>query len=234
LSSRKEQKEQLRKERLEREAAAKVSAERRRRLQIGGGVAALAVIVAVVVILIVSSGGGGGGGTSTGSGPNPGADIGLQNGPAPWPPEYPHLAQRLAAFNFPAQTDVGYHVHAELKVYANGKQVTVPANIGIDPQGRFISPIHTHDTSGIVHMESAKFYPFTLGEFMNIWGVLFTSNQLGAYKAGDGGNVLQLWVNGKQVNDPVGYKMKAHDIMILGYGKPGSFPHKASFNFGQL
>jgi hypothetical protein len=234
LSSRKEQKEQLRKERLERETAAKVSAERRRRLQIGGGVALLAVIVAVVVVLIVSSGGGGGGGTSTGSGPNPGADIGLQNGPAPWPPEYTHLAQRLAAFNFPQQTDIGYHVHANLRVYVNGKQTVVPANLGIDPQGRFISPIHTHDTSGVVHMESEKFYPFTLGEFINIWGVLFTQNQLGAYKAGDGGNVLQLWVNGKQVANPVTYKMKAHDVMILGYGKPGSFPHKATFNFGQL
>jgi len=83
-------------------------------------------------------------------------------------------------------------------------------------------------------MESEKFYPFTLGEFINIWGVLFTDNQLGAYKAGDGGNVLQLWVDGKQVADPVNYKMRAHDVMILGYGKPGSFPHKASFNFGQL
>ena len=234
MSSRKEQKEQLRKERLEREAAAKASSERRRRLQIGGGVAVLAIIVAVVVILIVSSGGGSGSSTSTTAANNPGAEIGLQNGPSPWPPEYTHLAQRLAAYNFPQQTDVGYHVHAVLKVYTNGKQTPVPANIGIDPQGRFISPIHTHDTSGVVHMESEKFYPFTLGEFINIWGVLFTDNQLGAYKAGDGGNVLQLWVNGKQVADPVNYKMRAHDVMILGYGKPGSFPHKASFNFGQL
>ena len=61
---------------------------------------------------------------------------------APWKPEYSFLAQRLAAFNFPQQTDIGYHVHAQLNVYANGKQVTVPANVGIDPQGRFISPIH--------------------------------------------------------------------------------------------
>ena len=165
---------------------------------------------------------------------NGACDIGLSVGPAPWQPEYSFLAQRLAAYNFPQQTDVGYHVHAELKVYINGKQTTVPANLGIDPQGRFISPIHTHDTSGVVHMESTKFYPFTLGEFINIWVVKFTNNQLGQYKSGDGGNVLQLWVNGKQVADPVNYKMKAHDIMILGYGKPDSFPKKATFDFGQL
>jgi hypothetical protein len=233
LSSRKEQKERLRQERIERERAAKVAAERKRRLQIGGGVGLLAVIVAVVVVIIVSSGGGGGSSSAASGGDNGASDIGLSVGPAPWKPEYSFLAQRLASYNFPQQTDVGYHVHANLQVYINGKKTTVPANLGIDPQGRFISPIHTHDTTGVVHMESTKYYPFTLGEFINIWGVDFTNNQLGEYKAGNG-NVLQLWVNGKQVADPVNYKMKAHDVMILGYGKPGSFPHKASFDFGQL
>lgn len=234
MSSRKEQKEQLRQERLEREQAAAAAAGRKRRLQIGGGVAILAVIVVVLVIVLAGSGGGSSSGSaSTGSSSNSAADIGLSDGTAPWKPEYSFLAQRLAGYNFPGQTDVGYHVHAELQVYVNGKKTTVPANLGIDPQGRFISPIHTHDTTGIVHMESEKYYPFTLGEFINIWGVDFTNDQLGAYKAGNG-NVLQLWVNGKQVADPVNYKMKAHDVMVLGYGKPGSFPHSAKFNFGQL
>lgn len=233
MSSRKEQKEKLRQERLEREKAAAATAGRRRRLQIGGGVALLAAIIAVVVVLVAGSGGGGSSTASTGGSNGVGDPSGLQIDAAPWKPEYSFLAQRLAAFNFPQQTDIGYHVHAELKVYINGKQTTVPANLGIDPQGRFISPIHTHDTSGVVHMESTKFYPFTLGEFINVWGVKFTDTQLGEYKVGNG-NVLQLWVNGKQVADPVNYKMKAHDIMILGYGKPDSFPKKATFDFGQL
>jgi hypothetical protein len=242
LSSRKEQKEKLRQERMERERAAQQAADRKRRLQIGGGAGLLAVIVAVVVVIIVSSGGGGGGSSTASSGSTKsggdtgtpaGAQVGLQDGPAPWKPEYSFLAQRLAAFNFPQQTDIGYHVHAQLNVYINGKQTTVPANLGIDPQGRFISPIHTHDTSGVVHMESTKYYPFTLGEFINVWGVYFTNNQLGGYKVGNG-NVLQLWINGKQIADPVNYKMKPHDVMILGYGKPGSFPHKKTFAFGQL
>lgn len=242
MSSRKEQKEQLRQERLERERAAKAAADRKRRLQIGGGAGLLAVIVAVVVVIIVSSGGGGGGSSAASSGGSKsggdtgvpaGAQVGLQVTSAPWKPEYSFLAQRLAAFNFPQQTDIGYHVHAQLNVYIDGKQTPVPANIGIDPQGRFISPIHTHDTSGVVHIESAKPYPFTLGEFINVWGIYFTDKQLGAYKAGNG-NVLQLWVDNKQIPDPVNYKMKPHDVMILGYGKPGSFPHKKTFSFGQL
>ena len=72
VSSRKEQKEALRREREQRESAAK-EAERRRRL-IGygaGGALALAAIVAVVVLL-VSGGGGGGGGGERGSSLLPG------------------------------------------------------------------------------------------------------------------------------------------------------------------
>lgn len=232
MSSRKEQKERLRQERLERERAAAAAADRKRRFQIGGGLAILAVIVAVVVVIVASSGGGSSnnGSATAASGQTVGDSSGLQTGPAPWPPEYTYLAQRLAAFNFPQQSDVGYHVHAELMVFINGKQTTVPANLGIDPQGRFIAPLHTHDTSGVVHMESTSYYPFTLGEFINIWGVSFTDQQLGGYKAGNG-NVLQLWVNGKQIADPVHYVMKPHDIMILGYGKPGSFPHKKAYTF---
>jgi hypothetical protein len=238
LSSRKEQKERLREERLQRERAAKAASERRRRMMIGGGVLAAAAIVAVVVVLVAGGGGGGSSDSST-TASNSGATTsnldqsGLQTTKAPWKPEYSFLAQRLSTLNFPEQSDIGYHVHAALFVYVEGKQTTVPADIGIDPQGRFLAALHTHDASGIVHMEATKPYPFTLGEFINIWGVDFSDSQLGAYKAGNG-NVLQLWVNGKQVADPVNYKMKEKDVMVLAYGKPGSFPTKKSYNFGQL
>ena len=206
---------------------------------IGGGVLAAAAIVAVVVVLVAGGGGGGGSDSST-TASNSGATTssnlpqdGLRTTKAPWAPEYSLLAQRLTDLNFPDQSDIGYHVHAALFVYVDGKQVPVPANIGIDPQGRFIAALHTHDTSGVVHMEATKPYPFTLGEFINVWGVDFSDQNLGAYHAGNG-KVLQLWVNGKQVSDPVNYKMKPHDVMILGYGKPGSFPTKKSYNFGDL
>lgn len=240
MSSRKEQKERLRQERLEREAAAKAASDRRRRLLMGGGVLAAAVAVVVVVVLLVSGGGGGSSDSTTSTtASNSGSTTsnlpssGLRTTKAPWAPEYSFLAQRLSELNFPDQSDIGFHIHAALFVYADGKQVPVPADIGIDPQGRFLAALHTHDGSGVVHMEATKPYPFTLGEFINVWGVYFTGNTLGGYKAGNG-NVLQLWVNGKQVSDPVNYKMKEHDVMILGYGKPGSFPTKKSYNFGEL
>ena len=233
MSSRKEQKERLRQERIAREKAAAEAAARRRRFQIGGGAILLAAAVVVVVVLAIGSGGGSdnsGASSNASSSANTGAQTGVQTSKAPWKPEYSFLAQRLAALNFPEQSDVGYHVHAELFVYVNGKQITVPANFGIDPQGRFLAPIHTHDSTGIIHLESTEPYPFTLGETFDIWGVKFSDTQLGAYAAGNG-NVLQVWVNGKQISDPVNYKLKAHDIIIVGYGKSGSFPHQRAFSF---
>jgi hypothetical protein len=112
----------------------------------------------------------------------------------------------------------------------NGKPVTVPANIGLkEPTGPF-SPIHTHDTSGIIHMEADQQYPFTLGEFFAVWGVKFSNDQLGSYKS-NGNEKLSAYVNGKKVSDPVNYVMKDHDNISVGYGKPGSFPTKPPANF---
>src|SRR5258707_7394589 len=63
MASRKEQKEKLRKERLERERVAAAAAARRRRMGYAvAGVLVGAVVVAVVAIAFASTGGGGGGG----------------------------------------------------------------------------------------------------------------------------------------------------------------------------
>jgi hypothetical protein len=82
------------------------------------------------------------------------------------------------------------HVHPELSLFVNGKSLTVPAQIGIDPSmwkdhalDEFgmqampemnmsaMAPLHTHDNSGVIHVESAINKNYTLGEFMNIWGL---------------------------------------------------------------
>jgi hypothetical protein len=156
-----------------------------------------------------------------------GADRGLEVGPAPWAPEYSLLAQRLSALGLPSPSESAFDIHAMLRIYVKGKQEPVPANIGIDPQGRFLAPLHTHDASGIVHIESEKPYPFTLGEFFAVWGVKFTPSQIGSYRDGSA-DALRTYVNGRPVRDPTRYVIKAHDNIVVGYGKQGSFPTKPS------
>jgi hypothetical protein len=205
------EKEERRERRIGEEPAAPAGGGRRRRLVIAGG--ALAAVIAVGAALLVP--GGGGGGAS-------GTEAGLQTSPPPWLPEYNHLPERLAALNLPAASDA-FHIHAELRVFADGTPVTVPANVGIDAFSNTLASLHTHDTAGIVHIEAARRHPFELGQFFDVWGVKFTDAQVGGYKDA-GARRVRVYGNGRPVADPVHYVMRAHDSIIVGYGAPGSFP----------
>jgi hypothetical protein len=233
VSSRREQKERLRAEREAKERAEAQAARRRRLTQLVAAVAGVAIIAVVVVVIAVASGGGSSGGSiaySKGSVPAS-AEVGVTTKPPPWPPNYSHLAQRLQAMALPQLNEQVFHVHAMLRVYVNGKQVTVPPNIGLDQATQTFSPIHTHpDIPGVIHEEAAKEFDFTLGQFFAVWGVKFSNDQLGPYKPGNG-NVLQVYDNGEQVSDPVNVVLQAHHLFTVGYGKPGSFPTSYSFNW---
>jgi hypothetical protein len=225
--TRKQRREQARVERKALEAAERTRAARRKRLTQVGGASAVLLVIATVAILS-ASGGGRGMSAASAAAAGSGTAAGVQATTAPWQPEYSALETRLQALNLPTQSDSAYHIHAVLRLFVNGRQVEVPAHIGIDPEGRFLAPLHTHDTSGVIHMEASQAYPFTLGQFFTIWGVKFTNAQLGAYVAGPA-DVLSVYVNGTHVSDPVGYVMKPHDHILVAYGKPGSFP--TSFNY---
>ncbi|HEX9235017.1 MAG TPA: hypothetical protein VF972_01920 [Actinomycetota bacterium] len=45
----------------------------------------------------------------------------------------------------------------------------------------YLTSIHTHDATGIIHIESPTPRTFTLGEFFDVWGVRFTASCLGGY-----------------------------------------------------
>jgi hypothetical protein len=151
------------------------------------------------------------------------ATAALQTGPAPWAPEYTGLARRLEALRLPPPSDTAFHIHVLLRVYVDGRPVPIPSQIGIDPLGRFLAPLHTHDASGIVHVESARPYPFTLGQFFAVWGVRFGDTRLGAYGP-DGARRLRVYVDGRRVARPAAHVLRAHDRIVVAYGAPGSSP----------
>src|SRR5689334_3904529 len=66
---------------------------------------------------------------------------GLQTGDPPWIAETANLLARLKAINLPALHEEGnaLHIHQHLDIIVNGKPVTVPADIGINYEARFIS-----------------------------------------------------------------------------------------------
>lgn len=216
MSSRKEQKEQLRKERVEREAREKAAAARKARVTRIGGALGLLLLAGVIIGIVALSGG------DDKSDPAA-AQKGLQETQGPWTPLVDGLEDRENALGLPAPSESIYHVHAQVKVFVNGKPQTVPNNIGIDPGKGFLSSLHSHDEKGIVHMEAVEKYPFTIGQFMTIWGVKFTPTQLGAFRVGQG-LVLETYLNGKKVPNGPATKLKQSDRVVIGFGKPGSFP----------
>ena len=139
--------------------------------------------------------------------------------PPPWPASLDPQG-RVATAGLPMLGEEGQveHIHVHLDVLVDGRPVTVPANIGIDLTAQQISPLHTHDTSGVVHVESPVKVPFSLGQFMTEWDVALTADSIGGLKA-EGGKQLVAYVNGKRYSgNPAGIIFQAHQEIALVYG----------------
>ncbi len=152
---------------------------------------------------------------------------GLEAGPPPWPAELDHLRARLDAIGLPALAREGttLHIHQHLDVFVNGKPVIVPAGIGTGDG--FISPLHTHDASGVIHVESPTVRSFSLAEFFAVWGVRLTKTCV-ADECGDG--KLLLFVNGKPAADPNRVVLTQHQEIAVAFGPPPK-PVPSSYRF---
>jgi hypothetical protein len=145
----------------------------------------------------------------------------------PWPANTDKLQLRLRAVGLPALTQEGQvtHIHQHLDLYVDGKPVKVADDIGIDPGGGFISPLHTHlQTEGVLHVESPTQERFSLGQFFAVWGVRLDAKCLGGDCAGDG-KTLRAWVDGKAVTgDPTRIVLAEHQEIVLAFGTSAQVP----------
>jgi hypothetical protein len=151
---------------------------------------------------------------------------GLATGPPPWPAETGRLRARLVAIGVPARAGTTLHTHQHLDVFVNGQRVNVPAGIGIG-EG-FISPLHTHDASGVIHVESTTVRSYSLAEFFAVWGVRLTNTCLGD-ECGEG--KLHFFVNGKPAAaDPNLIVLTHHQEIAVAFGPP-PVPVPSSYGF---
>ena len=184
--------------------------------------AALMAIIAVVVIVIV---------TNRGHFAQQHTPAELNNPPAtsavgrkimpPWgAPTDADAAVRAAGLPLLSREGAAEHIHAHLDVRVDGQAVEVPRYIGIDASGRGISPVHTHDPTGIIHIESPVKRAFSLGEFFTEWDVSLSPNNVGGLMVG-GGKTLRIFVNGiPATGNPAALIINAHDEIALVYGSP--------------
>ena len=127
---------------------------------------------------------------------------------------------RVKAAGLPMLSEEGsaLHIHAHLDVLVNGKKVDVPANIGIDAGSGGMSPLHLHDDSGVIHIESPVKAKFSLGQVFTEWDVALSSHHIGGIDVEDG-KMLRAYVNGKaHRGNPASVILGAHDEIALVYG----------------
>ena len=146
-----------------------------------------------------------------------------------------------------------YHVHAHLDVFLNGVAQTVPAGLGIntaDPgvhrfvvDGKVgyggirppcrqpcISPLHTHDVTGILHTESATAVSNTLGQLFVEWGVQLTPTCVGGYCTPSWS--IGIYIDGhSRSGDPRSIALSDHrEIAIVIGASPSKIPATADWS----
>jgi len=95
--------------------------------------------------------------------------------------------------------NVVYHYHPNLVVTINGAGMLIPVTIN----SGCAQPIHTHDSSGILHVESDTNRDYTLNDWFLLWGnfennptiAILNSTQIWQYKV-DATHHLTMTVNG--------------------------------------
>jgi hypothetical protein len=128
---------------------------------------------------------------------------------------------------------LAYHIHAHLTIYVNGVQKAIPYGIGIVPpwqttgsgSSTFVSGgskfyyLHTHDETGVIHIEAPTNTQYTLGNFFGVWGQPLSSSQVGPAKG-----TVYTYVNGtKYTGNPADIQLSAHENIQLNVGKDMPF-----------
>jgi hypothetical protein len=163
-----------------------------------------------------------------------------------WPaPPDPMALTTQAGLEATQSEHLNTHTHAHLDVLVDGKDVVVPASIGVDiaaPTGidenktldgtateyyvtlcfaPCLSPLHTHDPSGIIHTESKadKQEPYTLGQFFTEWGVALDDQCVGEFCTSD--TTIAVYLDGKKHDgNPAEIELKSHLEIAIVIGEP--------------
>ncbi len=116
-----------------------------------------------------------------------------------------------------------FHIHQHLTILAHGKPVEVAGDIGRPVLGGCFYWLHTHDTDGIIHVESPVFRSFTLGNFFDIWGQPLSATAVGPVRVPKG--QLRAYVDGSRyTGDPRAIGLTLHADIVLEAGPPYVVP----------
>jgi hypothetical protein len=149
-------------------------------------------------------------------------------------PGYTELSQTVtfSTPNWPAWSHTGtaavggvgcarnenYHIHALVSIYHDGKRLALPESIGRGSGCNY--EMHTHDGSGVVHIETDVPKTFTLGQFFALWGQPLSASAV----AGVSGTPVYYAVDNEKVaritTHPAALLLSAHREIVIVTGTP--------------
>ncbi len=100
------------------------------------------------------------------------------------------------------------HLHAMLQIVINGVPATLPKDIGISASCEHA--LHTHDTTGTLHVEAQDTRAYTLGDFFEVWGKPLVT-----------ANFVSITVNGRPATgDPKKLVLEDKQQIVVSYKTP--------------
>jgi hypothetical protein len=116
-----------------------------------------------------------------------------------------------------------FHIHAHVAIFARGKPVAIPADVGRPVVGGCLYWLHTHTADGLVHVESPVFRTFTLGQLFDVWGQPLSATNVAGTKVSKG--QLRVYVDGNvRKGDPRAIELAQHTDIVVEAGPPYHAP----------
>jgi len=115
------------------------------------------------------------------------------------------------------------HIHQHVTIYAHGKPVAIPGDVGRPATAQCLYWIHTHTPDGLIHEESPVIRSFTLGNLFDVWGEPLSPTRVASATVPRG--ALRVYVDGKRyAGNPRDIPMATHTDVTLEAGPPYRIP----------
>jgi hypothetical protein len=121
------------------------------------------------------------------------------------------------------QQNENYHIHSHLTIIKDGVTQRIPGEIGLTGCAY---ELHTHDDSGMLHVETSIAKKFTLGQFFLVWGEPLSRTNI----AGLSGESVRFFISDNDnvveyTDDPNAIELVSHRSIYIVIGAvPATLP----------
>ena len=161
------------------------------------------------------------------SDPTPPTDIVLEPGYSEFPatlttskPHWPAWSHTgtAAVDGVGCAPSVVYHVHALLSIYQDRQRLALPDSIGRGSGCNY--EMHTHDGSGVMHIETNMSKVFTLGQFFALWGQTLSASAVAGLPGAPTFYIIDREKVKRYTGDPAAITLDAHREIVIVTGTP--------------